>query len=232
MLVKVIVIGEDKEIKGIVSKLSQSGFNSSLISQDRASALLANTESIRQDKITPDFISSKSPDIFLVDIGFEKMLQLPEKLKKGYDVPILAIVSKEMIQSLNITKIDDFILKPLNFQEVILRIKQILWRMKNISDKGIIKCNDLIIDLTKYEVLLKGKPIFLTFKEFEVLKVLIMNKGRVLTREGLLNEIWGYDYFGTDRTVDVCIRRLRAKIEDRNHSFIETVRNVGYKFKG
>jgi len=137
MLAKIIVIGEDKEIKELDLKLSQSGFDSSLVSQD---------------KITPDFISSKSPDIFLLDIGFEKMLQFIEKLKKDYDVPILAIVSKEMVQSLNITKIDDFILKPPNFLEMILRIKQILWRTKNISDKGIIKCNDLVIDLTKLEL--------------------------------------------------------------------------------
>ena len=216
MLTKVIVIGENKEIKKFVLKLSQSGFNSFLI---------------YQNKITADFISSESPDIFLVDIDSGKMLPFVEKLKKDHDVPILAIVSKEMVQSLNITKVDDFILKPPNLQEVMLRIKRILWQTKN-KDKKMIKCNDLFIDLAKYEVLLKGKPIFLTFKEFEMLKVLMMNKGKVFTRERLLSEIWGYDYFGTDRTVDVCIRRLRAKIKDKDYSFIETIRNVGYRFKG
>ena len=76
-----------------------------------------------------------------------------------------------------------------------------------------------------------GRLLALTFKEYELLKLLATNKGKVFTRESLLNEVWGYDYYGGDRTVDVHIRRLRSKIEDPTHTFIETVRNIGYKFK-
>ena len=73
--------------------------------------------------------------------------------------------------------------------------------------------------------------IELTFKEYELLKFLASHQGRVYTREALLNKVWGYDYYGGDRTVDVHIRRLRSKIEDAKHTFIETVRNIGYRFK-
>jgi two-component system alkaline phosphatase synthesis response regulator PhoP len=94
----------------------------------------------------------------------------------------------------------------------------------------LIKCGDLVIDIAKYEVSIGGKLLALTFKEYELLKFLAKNRGRVFTRETLLNEVWGYDYYGGDRTVDVHIRRLRSKIEDSTHTFIETVRNIGYKF--
>jgi two-component system alkaline phosphatase synthesis response regulator PhoP len=87
-----------------------------------------------------------------------------------------------------------------------------------------------VIDSGKCEVLLGGKAIVLTFKEYQLLKFLAANKGKAFTREALLNKVWGWDYYGGDRTVDVHIRRLRSKIEDMNHSFIETIRNIGYRF--
>jgi two-component system alkaline phosphatase synthesis response regulator PhoP len=86
-----------------------------------------------------------------------------------------------------------------------------------------------MIDPAKCEVSINGRLVVLTFKEYELLKVLISNRGKVFTRETLLNQVWGYDYYGGDRTVDVHIRRLRSKIEDATHTFIETVRNIGYK---
>ena len=99
------------------------------------------------------------------------------------------------------------------------------------KEDTIIKAGDLAIDPIRCEVEVGGRLMALTFKEYELLKLLATNKGKVFTREALLNEIWGYDYYGGDRTVDVHIRRLRSKIEDPEHSFIDTVRNIGYKFK-
>ena len=99
-----------------------------------------------------------------------------------------------------------------------------------MESEDIIRCGDLVIDSVKCEVSLSGKPIILTFKEYQLLKFLASNKGKVFTREALLNKVWGWDYYGGDRTVDVHIRRLRSKIEDINHSFIETIRNIGYRF--
>ena len=94
-----------------------------------------------------------------------------------------------------------------------------------------IRAGDLVIDLANCEVRVEGKIVELTFKEYELLKFLAKDRGRVFTREALLNKVWGYDYFGGDRTVDVHVRRLRSKIELSGQTFIETVRNIGYRFK-
>ena len=102
---------------------------------------------------------------------------------------------------------------------------------KDKDNDEVLTCDGLRMDMATCEVTIDGRIIELTFKEYEVLKLLLNNRGRVFTRDVLLNKIWGYDYYGGDRTVDVHMRRLRSKIEDATHTFIETVRNVGYRFK-
>ena len=94
-----------------------------------------------------------------------------------------------------------------------------------------IRAGDLVLDLDRYDVTLMGRKVLLTYKEYQMLVLLASNPGRGYTRESLLIEVWGYDYFGGTRTVDVHIRRLRSKIEDASNSFIETIWNVGYRFK-
>jgi two-component system, OmpR family, alkaline phosphatase synthesis response regulator PhoP len=96
----------------------------------------------------------------------------------------------------------------------------------------VVRAGDLTLDLANYRVAVAGRPVELTFKEYELLRFLVQNPDKVLTREALLKRVWGYDYFGGSRTVDVHIRRLRSKLEDRGHVFIETIRNVGYRFVG
>jgi len=146
--------------------------------------------------------------------------------------PIIVLLSAETLNSLDHTlPIDDFVIKPWDATEVELRVKRILRRTKGIGRGESIECGDLVLDLDNCEVTVDGRLINLTFKEYELLKFLASNKGRVFRRETLLNNIWGYDYYGGDRTVDVHIRRLRSKIEDSTHTFVETVRNIGYKFK-
>jgi two-component system alkaline phosphatase synthesis response regulator PhoP len=95
---------------------------------------------------------------------------------------------------------------------------------------GIIRSGDLVINTQQYDVFLAGRTVFLTFKEYELLKLLASNPGRVFSREQLLEQVWGYQYFGGTRTVDVHVRRLRSKIEDATHTFVDTVWNVGYRF--
>ena len=99
------------------------------------------------------------------------------------------------------------------------------------DSRELIECGDLVLDLARCEVALNGRLVALTFKEYELLRFLASHPGRVYTRDALLSKVWGYDYFGGDRTVDVHIRRLRSKIEDASHTFIETVRNIGYRFR-
>ena len=125
---------------------------------------------------------------------------------------------------------DDFLVGPYEVKELLIRINRVIRKtVKNESSEQI-KCDGLTIDLATCEVTVDGRLVELTFKEYELLKLLAGNKGRVYTREALLDKIWGYDYFGGDRTVDVHVRRLRSKIEDASHTYIETVRNIGYRF--
>ena len=107
---------------------------------------------------------------------------------------------------------------------------QIATLTDSVKTEKVINQGNLKIDTEKYLVTLEGKKIDLTFKELELLKVLSSNPGRVFSRENLLKSIWDYDYYGGTRTVDVHVRRLRRKIEDHKHNFIETIWNVGYKF--
>ena len=104
-----------------------------------------------------------------------------------------------------------------------------LHRRHGIDTENFVRCGALTIDLANYRVTVAGESVVLTFKEYELLRYLAMNAGRVSTREQLLNRVWGYDYFGGARTVDVHIRRIRSKIEIHGNTFIETVRNVGYR---
>ncbi len=125
--------------------------------------------------------------------------------------------------------VDDFVVMPAGAAELSRRIERAVWRKHGIDSENFVRCGAMTIDLSNYRVTVDGEPLVLTFKEYELLRFLSMNAGRVFTREQLLNRVWGYDYFGGARTVDVHIRRIRSKIEIHGHAFIETVRNVGYR---
>ena len=146
--------------------------------------------------------------------------------------PVIALVSLDALDMIDASApVEDFVVAPWDPEEVLLRIKRVLRRVTGLGRGQSIVCGDLVVDLDNCEVTLEGKVITLTFKEYELLKFLAGNRGRVFTREALLDEVWGYDYFGGDRTVDVHIRRLRSKIEAPTRTYIETVRNIGYRFR-
>ncbi len=195
-----------------------------------------NVYSTSCDEIENDEFPAVAPDMVILEVSDSsptpRSLNLINRLKKKSALPVLAIANREDMKSLmTLNWIDDFVIVPYQTDELILRIKRLLQKVKNIESGDLLKCDGLTIDLIKYEVTLENRVIELTFKEYELLLYLASNRGRVFTREALLNKVWGYDYFGGDRTVDVHIRRLRSKIEDPDHSFIETVRNIGYRFK-
>ena len=112
-----------------------------------------------------------------------------------------------------------------------LRVQHLIQRFTPADATSVLTVGDLVIDLARYEVTQSGRRMELTFKEYELLKFLATNPGKVFTREVLLNQVWGYDYFGGTRTVDVHVRRLRSKIEEGTNTYIETVRNVGYRYQ-
>ncbi|CAI8016248.1 Transcriptional regulatory protein GlnR [Geodia barretti] len=144
----------------------------------------------------------------------------------------MALVTERELEDYDVAHgADDFALKPPNPTELALRVTQLLRRLRGREGSETIHSGDLVIDQTRYEVTVSGHRVLLTFKEYELLRLLAQNPGRVFSREELLSRVWGYEYFGGTRTVDVHVRRLRSKVQDANHTFIETVWNVGYRFK-
>lgn len=147
------------------------------------------------------------------------------------DIPIIFVIDEREMQTADLPSgVQEILYRPLKSAEVVARIKHVLKRIHKTDQKNVIHRGKLVVDIAKYEVYVQDKKIDLTYTEFELLKFLSSNEGTVFTREVLLNKVWGYEYYGGTRTVDVHIRRLRSKIEGRSTAFIETVRNIGYKF--
>jgi DNA-binding response OmpR family regulator len=150
--------------------------------------------------------------------------------KKIHEKPVLLIIQEKSVTELKIDWFfDDFILFPFSKEELDARTNKILWQ-KGITDDSV-GIGRLLINFKEYSVRMDNEKLDLTYKEFELLRMLVQNKGEVFTRKDLLNKIWGMEYIGGTRTVDVHIRRLRGKLGDEFNSIIETVRNVGYRCK-
>ncbi len=126
---------------------------------------------------------------------------------------------------------DDFVLPGFLPEELRARVKLLLFRHQLVSSENTLQVRDLLFDFDRYEVRFKGYPIELTFKEYELLRFLATHPGKVFTREMLLEQVWGYGYYGGSRTVDVHIRRIRSKIDLPEHNYINTVRGAGYIFE-
>ncbi len=175
-----------------------------------------------------------TPDIAFLEVASTRILILSELVERciRLNIPIIALVPKtrvaEIVEALDV---DDFVVYPSDITEIVARSKKLMKGSDISSEPDVIRVGELLINETNYEVSLRGRRISLRFKEYELLRLLASNTGRVFTREGLLNQVWGYDYFGGTRTVDVHIRRLRSKIEDVDHSLIETIWNVGYRYR-
>ncbi|MGL5821908.1 MAG: response regulator transcription factor [Sarcina sp.] len=180
-------------------------------------------------------------DLIILDLmlpvidGFEVCKEVRKDSVIG-NTPIIMLTAKgeeiDKIVGLEIGA-DDYITKPFSVRELIARVKAQLRRTNNsTTEKNVVSFGDVIVNLQTREVKKSQLPVDLTLKEFEILKLLIKNKGSIITREVLLDRIWGYEYIGETRTVDVHIRHLRQKIEDddKNPVFIQTIRGVGYKF--
>ena len=221
-MVNIIIIArESDKIKELANKLNRSGFSCWLY-PDEEKALEQNT--------------IKALDLLLVDIedsdGIERFKELPALFRQQKKPMLMYLIHRIMMANIaEETTIADFIVKPYEVDELAVRVRRLIGRVKNIDTRKVIESGDLIIDTGSCEVVLGGMLVELTFKEYELLKFLISNKGRVFSRETLLNKVWKYDYLGGERTVDVHVRRLRSKIEDADHTFIDTVRNIGYRFR-
>jgi DNA-binding winged helix-turn-helix (wHTH) protein len=147
-------------------------------------------------------------------------------------VPVVVVLPTVSLQGIDASRQEiEVCFMPCSPEEVVVRLNLAMARNVTEETQNNIVHGDLVIDLDRYEVTLKGRKVDLTYKEYELLKYLASNPGRVFSREALLRSVWEYDYFGGTRTVDVHIRRLRSKIDDVSNNFIETQWNVGYRFR-
>ena len=152
----------------------------------------------------------------------------------GLTVPLFAVLTEGGLVALNAEwGVDDIVLTTAGPAEVEARLRLATGKNGNEAaddEPGVVRAGELVIDPQTYSARIKGRPLDLTYKEFELLRFLAQHPGRVFTRDQLLREVWGYDYFGGTRTVDVHVRRLRAKLGVEHEALIGTVRQVGYKF--
>lgn len=178
------------------------------------------------------------PDLVFLDASAdtESVFKELERLKKDEvtsDLPVIVAGEEEWFaaQADRLSSgIADIAVKPFRIREVLFRLTLAFRKTQKISDANLIRSEDLEIDVARYEVRIDGDKVDLTFTEYELLKFFASHPGQVFNRDVLLNKVWGYDYFGGARTVDVHVRRLRAKIETGSRRYIETVRNIGYRF--
>lgn len=229
---KILIIEDEKPISDIVKfNLQKEGFDI-ITAYDGREGL--------------DMALSQNPDLIILDIMLPSMngFDICKKIRETSNVPIIMATAKEE----EVDKVlglefgaDDYITKPFSIRELTARVKANLRRtampvMNNEvhAHKDLIKSGALAIDIAKYEVSKDGSIVPLTVREFELLKFLATQQEQVFSREQLLERVWGYEYYGDIRTVDVTVRRLREKIEDDSAkpNYVMTRRGVGYYFKG
>ncbi len=217
---RVLIVADGSErVRELSLGLAEKGFLCSIASTDDGRLKDVGTLSVDLVVIAVDGAAPGS-----------EMRNLPQRLKEKTRLPVITLLSDESLDVLDSSAdVDDFVMEPWKANEVIARVRRILQRKLTEDNKDLICCGEVAIDVAKCEVAFRGRLVELTFKEYELLTFLVNNKGRVFSREALLNSVWGYDYFGGDRTVDVHIRRLRSKLDESD--CIETVRNIGYRFR-
>ena len=221
--IKILIVDDDENICEVIKMyLDNAGFD---------------TKVSHDGKKAQDAFLEYNPDLVLLDIMLPSMdgIDVLKWIRRENQTPVIMLTAKgetfDKVLGLELGA-DDYIVKPFEPKELLARVKAVLRRFNtdNIS-KETLKFDGLIIDIDSYTVTYNGKEIKMPPKEFELLYYLASNKNRVFTREQLLCEVWGYDYPGDSRTVDVHIKRLREKLEEGSNWQIETVWGVGYKFE-
>jgi two-component system phosphate regulon response regulator PhoB len=221
---KVLVIDDDQDILDLITfNLTRAGMQCTC-----ATDSLKGLEIARREE----------PDLIVLDImlpgtsGIEILKQLKyDSATKQTPVIMLTAKTEEVDRVLGLELgADDYVTKPFSVRELVLRIQRILARVDQQDEGVLLQCNGITLDCDRYEVRVQGDQVKLTNTEFNLLAFLLRNKSRVLSRDRLLENVWGYRYGGTTRTVDTHIQRLRDKL-GREGNCIETVRGVGYKLE-
>ena len=220
----ILIVEDEKDILDLVGfNLEQEGFE-----------ILKATDGSTALKLA----QKKLPDLIILDLMLPKLsgievCKILKKDEKTASIPIIMLTAKtdEIDRVLGFELgADDYVTKPFSPRELVLRVKAILKRMKEKEVSDLIKIMALTIDIPKHQVWVDNEQITLTPIEFKLLLGLAERRGKVLTRDVLLDTVWGYDYSGFNRTVDTHVRRLRSKL-GKMGQYIETVRGLGYRFK-
>ncbi|MGI6227737.1 MAG: response regulator transcription factor [Peptococcales bacterium] len=222
-MTKILVVEDDPNIRELLQyNLKKEGYE---------------VKTAEDGQIGLEIIETKWPDLVILDLmlpyrdGLE-ICRIIRSKKELAHIPIIILTAKgeELDRVLGLEMgADDYVTKPFSTREIIARVKALLRRTRNtpMDEEEILARGKLMINSETYEVLLNGEKVALTYKEFQLLFLLASRPGKVFTRDYLLEQIWGYDYLGDSRTVDVHIRHIRQKLEE---DLIETVRGVGYRF--
>lgn len=192
--------------------------------------LLAGATHVEAQELTPEDRAVNDADIVLVELGDQPIRRLREvsRIADEIGLPVVLAVSLDQLALMESTAgVSDFITTPVDPLELRLRLLRLT---AEASNDDLLVFKDLELNTLNYQATLASIPIDLTFMEYELLRFLVENPVRVWSREQLLSKVWGYDYYGGARTVDVHIRRLRSKLGEERASWITTVRSVGYRF--
>ena len=196
------------------------------------------TEVFETGKIFFKHLQNKKPDIVLLDIMLPDMdgLEILKKMKNTPDykkIPVIMVTAKtteiDKVKGLDLGA-DDYISKPFGIMELISRVKALLRRTLNLEEEKVLSYESVVMDVEKRAVYVNNDAVELTYKEFELLKLLLQNSGIVLRREVIMDRVWGTEFEGESRTLDMHIKTLRQKLGDAGN-MIKTVRNVGYKME-
>ena len=194
---------------------------------------LASAELFKEECLAPRRIDVVVIDLERCATEGARLCQAVKRELPLKELPLLLLLTEEQLGGVDFSwGLDDYLTLPVSAKRLAERLNFLMWKLHRVQPKNGFSLGGLRIDFERYEVHVHGAPVDLTYKEFELLRFLAVHRGKAFTREALLNQVWGYDYYGGTRTVDVHIRRLRSKIEVDGASYIETVRNVGYKFLG
>lgn len=230
---KILIVDDDNNIAELISLyLTKECFETVIVNDG--------------ESVFPIVESSEPPQLILLDLMLPGMdgYQVCREVRAKHEIPIIMLSAKgevfDKVLGLELGA-DDYIEKPFDSKEMVARVKAVLRRYKTAAPEPApiresyvekkVEFPDLVINLTNYSVLYKGQTVDMPPKELELLYYLAASPNRVFTREQLLDQIWGYEYIGDSRTVDVHIKRLREKIKDHDRWKISTVHSVGYKFE-
>jgi two-component system response regulator ArlR len=215
---RVLLVEDDKELGDMIKRvLSVEGYE---------------VEWVQDGFLALKNISEKDYDLLLLDLMLPRFdgIKICKKVRESKDIPILVITARgqieDKVEALQ-AGADDYITKPFSFKELLARIQAVMRRYKRTED--IIRVGELIINLASYEVIYKGNKINLTKREFELLKLLSQEAGRVVSREEIYRKVWGHSHEEGSNIVDVYIKNLRNKLGDRPAKLIQTIRGYGYK---